>query len=150
MKIVVGSDHGGFVIKEVVKAYLKTRKECEVIDVGTQGSESVNYVNFGIAAGELVAKNEVDFGIVVCGSGIGISIAANKVEGIRCALVTSQEAAALSRLHNNANMLALGGRFISEKQAVEWTKTFLETNFEGGRHQKRIDAIHAYEKQMRG
>lgn len=146
MKIVVGSDHGGFVIKEAIKAYLESVADYEVVDIGTHNCDAVNYSNFGIAAGELVASKKVDFGIVVCGSGIGISIAANKVEGIRCALVSSEQAASLSRLHNDANMMALGGRFIREDQAVAWTKIFLKTAFEGGRHQKRIDAIHAYEQ----
>lgn len=148
MKIAVGSDHAGYAIKEVVKEYLNKTLGYEVIDVGTNSEESVDYPTFGIAAAKKVANKEADFGIVICGSGIGIGIAANKVPGIRCALVTDEEMACLTRMHNDANMISLPGRFIESKKAKAIVKKFLETKFDGGRHQQRIDLIEKYEKEV--
>ena len=145
MKIVVGSDHAGYPLKEAIKTYLQSVPEYEVVDVGPYSCDSTDYPSYGILTGEMVAKKEVDTGVVICGSGIGISISANKVKGIRCALVTNAEVAALCRQHNDANMMALPGRFITNEEAITWTKLFLSTPFEGGRHQKRIDLLHAYE-----
>ena len=141
MKIAIACDHGGFELKEAVKAYLESRGDVEVTDLGTNSTESVDYPSYGRACAEAVASGEADRGIVCCGTGIGISIAANKVKGIRCGLCTNVEMAELTRKHNNANMLAMGGRIIDEETGIAITKAFLDTEFEGGRHQRRIDQI---------
>lgn len=140
MKIAVASDHGGYKLKETVKAYLEQRG-IEVLDLGTDSEESVDYPEFGKACGEAVASGKADRGIVCCGTGIGISIAANKVKGIRCALCTDTGMAEMTRKHNDANMLAMGGRTTDEKTALEITRVWLDTEFEGGRHQRRVDAL---------
>lgn len=141
MKIAIASDHGGYKLKEAVKAYLESRGDMEIMDLGTDSEESVDYPKYGKACAQAVASGEADRGIVCCGTGIGISIAANKVKGIRCGLCTNVEMAELTRQHNNANMLAMGGRIIDEQTGLAITKAFLETEFEGGRHQRRIDQI---------
>ena len=140
MKIAVASDHGGYKLKEAVKAYLQSRG-IEVMDLGTDSEESVDYPIYGKACANAVASGEADKGIVCCGTGIGISIAANKVKGIRCGLCTNVEMAELTRKHNNANMLAMGGRIIDEETGQAITKAFVDTEFEGGRHQRRIDML---------
>lgn len=140
MKISIGSDHAGFDLKEQLKNYLE-EEGYEVIDEGTYSLDSVDYPDFGKKVGKRVADKEADRGLVVCGSGIGISIAANKVPGIRCALVSEPLSARLSRQHNDANVLALGGRLIGLELAKECLKVFLQTDFEGGRHQRRIDKL---------
>lgn len=140
MKIAVASDHGGYKLKETVKAYLEQRG-IEVIDLGTDSEESVDYPEFGKACGEAVASGKADRGIVCCGTGIGISIAANKVKGVRCALCTDIGMAEMTRKHNDANMLAMGGRTTDENTALEITRVWLDTEFEGGRHQRRVDAL---------
>lgn len=140
MKIAAASDHGGFALKEEVKKHLMERG-IEVLDLGTHSEESVDYPVYGKACGEAVASGKADLGIVVCGTGIGISIAANKVKGIRCGLCTSVEMARLTKQHNNANILALGGRTTETGLAMEIVDTWLDTEFEGGRHQRRIDLL---------
>ncbi|MCI8609548.1 MAG: ribose 5-phosphate isomerase B [Firmicutes bacterium] len=140
MKIAVASDHGGYVLKEAVKAHL-IEKNIEVIDLGTDSEGSVDYPTFGKACGEAIADGKADLGVVVCGTGIGISIAANKVKGVRCGLCTSVEMARLTKQHNNANILALGGRTTEENLAMEIVDTWLNTEFEGGRHQRRVDML---------
>lgn len=140
MKIAVASDHGGYQLKEVVKKYLESR-DIEVIDLGTNSEESVDYPKFGQACGEAVVSGQADRGIVCCGTGIGISIAANKVQGVRCGLCTSVEMAELTRKHNNANILAMGGRTTSDELALEITAAFIDTEFEGGRHKRRTDML---------
>lgn len=140
MKISIGSDHAGFDLKEQLKNYLE-EEGYEVIDEGTYSLDSVDYPDFGKKVGQRVAGKEADRGLVVCGSGIGISIAANKVPGIRCALVSEPLSARLSRQHNDANVLALGGRLTGLEMAKECLKVFLQTDFEGGRHQRRIDKL---------
>lgn len=140
MKIAIASDHGGYELKENVKRYLEAR-DIHVIDLGTDSEESVDYPVFGKACAEAVASGEADRGIVCCGTGIGISIAANKVKGIRCALCTDVNMAKLSRQHNNANVLAMGGRTTDTETALAITETWLDTEFEGGRHQRRIDML---------
>lgn len=140
MKIAVASDHGGFALKEEVKKHLMERG-LEVLDLGTHSEESVDYPVYGRACGEAVASGTADLGIVVCGTGIGISIAANKVKGIRCGLCTSVEMARLTKQHNNANILALGGRTTETSLAMEIVDAWLDTEFEGGRHQRRIDLL---------
>jgi len=140
MKVALGSDHAGFPLKEALKGWLK-EKGYEVIDKGTYDESSCDYPDFGKAVGLEVAAGGADRGIVVCGSGIGISIAANKVKGIRAALCGDIYSARMSRLHNNANVLALGQRVTGVGLAMEIVDTWLNTEFEGGRHQARLDKI---------
>lgn len=140
MKIAVASDHGGFLLKEEVKRHLKERG-IEVLDLGTDSEESVDYPVYGKACGEAVVSKEADLGVVVCGTGIGISMAANKVKGVRCGLCTSVEMARLTKQHNNANILALGGRTTDPALAMEIVDVWLDTEFEGGRHQRRTDML---------
>lgn len=140
MKIAIASDHGGFALKEQVKAHL-TERNLEVLDLGTHTEESVDYPDYGKACGEAVVKGEADLGIVVCGTGIGISIACNKVKGVRCGLCTSVEMAHLTKQHNNANVLALGGRTTAPELAMAIVDEWLDTEFEGGRHQRRVDML---------
>ena len=140
MIIAVASDHGGFALKEEVKKHLMERG-LEVLDLGTHSEESVDYPVYGRACGEAVASGTADLGIVVCGTGIGISIAANKVKGIRCGLCTSVEMARLTKQHNNANILALGGRTTETGLAMEIVDAWLDTEFEGGRHLRRTDML---------
>lgn len=143
MKIAIGSDHAGYELKEQLKKYLQELNH-EVLDQGCYSLDSVDYPVFGFKVGEMVAKKEVQYGVVVCGSGIGISIAANKVKGVRCANVFVDDHARLARLHNNANVIAFGARFLSFEQASNMLKIFLETEFEGNRHCKRVDLLDQY------
>ncbi|HKL73002.1 MAG TPA: ribose 5-phosphate isomerase B [Candidatus Onthovivens sp.] len=140
MKIVLGSDHGGFEVKEKIKEVINNHG-MEVIDVGCDNKDSCNYAFFGIKAAKKVASKEADFGIVICGSGIGISIAANKVKTIRCGIAYDDEVTRLMRVHNDANMIAFGARFMSEEDILRRVKIFLEARFEGGRHLERIQKI---------
>jgi ribose 5-phosphate isomerase B len=140
MKIVLASDHGGYDLKEVIKKHL-TEKGYDIMDLGTNSEESVDYPDYGYAAGEVVAQGKADCGIVFCGSGIGICIAANKVKGIRCALLTSVEMAVLAKSHNDANIISLGGRLTPPDLAIQIVDTWLTTDSEGGRHQRRIDKL---------
>lgn len=140
MIIAMGSDHAGYNLKEEIKAYL-LEKGHTVKDCGTDSTESCDYPVFGRAAAEVVREEEAERAIVICGSGIGISIAANKVPGIRCALCSEPLSAELSRKHNNANALAMGARLIGSDMAKRIVDVFLSTEFEGGRHQRRIDKI---------
>ena len=135
--IALGADHGGFLLKEAIKAYLE-QENIAYHDFGTYSEDSVAHA---------VANGEAEKGILCCGTGIGISIAANKVKGIRAAVVTNAFCAKATREHNDANILCMGGRVITEKDAVEFTKIFLTTEFEGGRHQRRIDQIAAIEQE---
>ena len=140
MNIAVASDHGGYLLKETVKKHLEDRG-IEVLDLGTHSEESVDYPVYGKLCGETVANGEADLGVVCCGTGIGISIAANKVKGIRCGLCTSVEMAHLTKQHNNANILALGGRTTAPELALAIVDEWLDTEFEGGRHQRRVDML---------
>lgn len=140
MKIALGADHGGFELKEKIKAHL-IEKGYEVLDLGTHSTESVDYPTFGHAVGHVVVDKKADYGVLVCGTGIGISIAANKVPGVRAALCTNTTMARLTREHNNANILAMGGRIVGDVLALEMVDVFLATEFQGGRHEKRVDAI---------
>ena len=138
MKISIGSDHAGFELKQkIIEKYSSFKFD----DCGTFSTKSVDYPDFGHKVANSVLSNNVDFGIVVCGSGIGISIAANRNKGIRAALCTSAEHAKLSRLHNDANVLALGSRLTDEKDIYAIIDIFLATPFEGGRHSDRIKKI---------
>lgn len=140
MKIGIGCDHGGFELKEFLKEEFKD-SDIEFKDYGTYDKESVDYPDFGQAVGEAVANGEVDRGIVICGTGIGISIAANKVKGVRCALCEGLFGAKMTRNHNDANVLALGARVTGQDLALEIVKVFLEEEFEGGRHARRVEKL---------
>ncbi|MCR4996024.1 MAG: ribose 5-phosphate isomerase B [Butyrivibrio sp.] len=139
--IALGSDHGGYDLKEVVKEHLQKRG-FEVKDFGTYSKESCDYPDFGRAAAEAVASGECEKGIVICTTGIGISIVANKVKGIRCALCSETTSARLTREHNDANMLAMGGGLVGDLLALEIVDTFLDTEFsEMEKHSRRISKI---------
>ena len=144
MKVVVGSDHGGFELKEVLKKHL-TEKGFDVLDVGTHDTNSVDYPDIAVKACEKVVSSECAWGVLVCGTGIGISIAANKVLGIRCALVSNEYSAEMTKRHNNANMLAFGGRVTGPDLAKNILDAYINAEFEGGRHQNRLDKIKAIE-----
>lgn len=140
----MGSDHAAFEFKEQLKAYVCGLGH-EVADYGTHSTERVDYTDFGIAVGEAVAKGEAERGIICCGTGIGISIACNKVKGIRCVVCSEPYSARLSREHNNTNVLSLGARVVGIELAKMIVDTWLSGEFEGGRHQGRIDKIANYE-----
>ena len=140
MRIAIGNDHAGVDLKEKIVEFLKCEGH-EVTNVGTDTKESIDYPDVARAVAKLVNINECDYGIVICGTGIGISFAANKVLGIRCALCHNSFTAKLSRLHNDANVLSLGARVIGDELAVDIVDTFINTKFEGGRHEKRVCKI---------
>ena len=140
MKIAIGCDHAGYELKEKVKAEMLAAGH-EMIDVGTESTESVDYPKYGHAVGRAVASGEVERGIAICGSGIGISIACNKVPGVRAALCTSTEMAEMCRRHNNANVICMGARMISEELAFAMIDTWMKTEFEGGKHERRINEL---------
>ena len=145
MKIVLGCDHGGFELKEEIKKHLLC---CgyDIEDIGAHNTDSVDYPDFGRQAAQMVAGNEADRGIIICGTGIGISMAANKVKGIRCALCTDGYMAKMARLHNDSNMLALGARVLGKGLALDIVDVWLSTEFEGGRHGIRVNKIMDIEK----
>ena len=147
MKIAIASDHGGFELKENIKKYLEGRN-IEVLDLGTNSEESVDYPAFGRACGEAVANGDAERGIVCCGTGIGMSMAANKHRGIRAACCSEVYSAELTRRHNDANVLCFGARVIDTEKALELCHVFLTTEYEGGRHQKRVDLIRATEENV--
>lgn len=140
MTIYLGSDHGGFELKEALKAYLADEAHL-VIDQGTYSLESVDYPDYAKAVGEAVLADEGSLGIVICGTGIGISIAANKLKGIRAALCSEEFSARMARRHNNANVLALGGRTTGVELAKSIVDAFLSAEFEGDRHARRVEKI---------
>lgn len=138
LKLAIGADHAGFEYKEMLKAYLS---DYEVKDFGTHGTASVDYPDFAHPVATAVEEKEFDFGILICGSANGVAITANKHQHIRAALCWENDIAALARMHNNANIICLPARFVSEDLAKEMVTTFLTTNFEGGRHGNRVDKI---------
>lgn len=140
MKISIGSDHAGFVYKEKIKSFLEDLGH-DVMDFGTDSEESVDYPQFCRPAAEAVASGETERGIVLGGSGNGEAMAANRVRGVRCALCWNEESAQLGRSHNNANMISLGQRMMTEETALEIVRIWLDTPFEGGRHERRIKQL---------
>lgn len=143
--IAIGSDHAGFQLKQEIISYLDS-KRLEYKDYGTYSCDSTDYPDFGQKVGKAVAAGECEKGILVCGTGIGISIAANKVKGVRCAACSETFSAEMSRLHNDANVIAVGARVVGVGLALKIIETFLNTDFEGGRHARRVDKIMAIEK----
>lgn len=140
MKISIGADHGGFELKTKLAEFIKSLGH-NLFDNGTYSSDSVDYPDYAKLVAKDILEKRADFGVLICGSGIGISIAANRFKGIRAALVTRKEYAALARQHNNANIIAFGGRFTTFEEAKEYLNIFLSTPFEGGRHEKRVCKI---------
>lgn len=143
--IAIGCDHGGFEIKEKIRIYLENN---HIIfkDFGTNGTASVDYPEFAKKVSASVSSGESKFGILICGTGIGVSIAANKIKGIRAALCHNVHYAQMAKKHNDANILCLGGREITDKEAIDIVNAFLNTKFESGRHEKRISQISELEK----
>ncbi|ORX55452.1 sugar-phosphate isomerase, RpiB/LacA/LacB family [Piromyces finnis] len=148
--LVIGSDHAGYQLRVKLVEYLKKKEGWDLIDVGVHAEERCDYPDFAkeVCLQYLNPKREYEtkYGIVVCGSGIGISMSANKVNGIRCALCHDHYTAEMSRQHNDANVIAIGGRIVEESVAYDMVDTFLSTSFEGGRHTGRIEKMHAIEK----
>ena len=146
MKIAIGCDHGGYILKDEILNYLH-KNGYEVIDFGTDSDQAVDYADYGEAVAGCVAGGKADFGVVMCGTGIGISISANKVPGIRCALLSDVFSAKATRLHNDANMVAMGGRVIGAGLALEILDAFLHTSFSGDeRHVRRLSKIKGIEE----
>lgn len=145
MKIVIGCDHGGFDHKNAIVEHLKERG-IEVVDCGIYENKSVDYPDIAVKVCEKITSGECELGFLVCGTGIGMSLAANKVKGIRAAACSEHFSAKYTRLHNNSNILCLGGRVIGVGTALELVDIFVDTPFEGGRHQTRVDKITAIEK----
>lgn len=143
MKLAIASDHAGYALKDAI---IRAFPEHEFYDFGTHDSASMDYPDTGYPAAQAVAEGECELGILICGSGIGMSITANKVPSIRAALCTSTDVARLSRMHNNANVLVLAGRFTAIPYAIDIVRTWLDTAFEGGRHQQRLEKIHQGER----
>lgn len=140
MKIAIGCDHGGIVLKPAVIKAL-TELGAEVVDLGTYDESSVDYPVYGLKVAEAVASGDCDAGVLMCGTGIGISISANKVKGIRAAVVANEFMAEMTKRHNNANIIALGGRVVTPEQAESIVKAWFTAEYEGGRHQRRLDMI---------
>jgi ribose 5-phosphate isomerase B len=145
VKIAIGSDHAGFEMKEKVRPLLEAAGH-EVLDVGTNSEESTDYPVYASRAAQLVADGEADRGVIVCGSGVGVSIVANKIDGVRAVNAHDAEEAEMSRRHNNANVLTLAGRRLAAPDAEQIVSTFLATDFEGGRHERRVEEIGAVER----
>ena len=146
MKIAIGADHAGFEVKEKIKQQLE-EMNLEVEDLGTVSTDSVDYPDFGAKVGREVASGNADEGIVVCGSGIGIAIAANKVRGVRAAQAWNEETARLARQHNDANVLSIGARVIPSEEIPKIVRAWFDAKFEGGRHTGRVAQISALEQQ---
>ena len=143
--IAIGSDHGGFALKQEIMKHLEERK-LEYIDFGTYSSDSCDYPQYGAAVGRAVASGSCECGILICGTGIGISISANKIHGVRAALCGDCFSAEMTRRHNDANIVALGARVVGSGLALKIVDTFLDTEFEGGRHERRVQQMMALEE----
>ncbi|MCB1214616.1 MAG: ribose 5-phosphate isomerase B [Deltaproteobacteria bacterium] len=146
MKIALAADHGGWNLKAAIQNYLQKTSH-QVVDLGIDQEERVDYPDFAAKVARQVSQGRVDLGILVCGTGIGMAITANKFKGVRAAVVTDLYTARMSKEHNNANVIALGGRVLKEDQALEIVKTWLEAKFEGGRHQERLNKIAKIERE---
>lgn len=144
MKIAIGSDHAGFALKQQLRARLEAKGH-EVVDFGTENPDSTDYPDYAAAVGRQVAEGLADRGVLVCSTGVGMSIAANKIPGVRAALAFNEDEVRLTRAHNDANVLALGARYHDAESGAALIDLFLETPFDGGRHQRRVDKITALE-----
>ena len=142
MKIAIGCDHGGYALKLAVKKHLE-EKGYEVVDYGCHSTESVDYPVYGEKVGRAVAGGECELGVLICGTGIGISLAANRVKGVRAAVCSEPYSAEMTRRHNNANIIAFGARVVGEGTAMTIVDEFLGAQFEGGRHARRVDMLEA-------
>ncbi len=140
MKLAIGSDHAGYLLKENIKEYL-SENDIEFTDFGTFKEESSDYPEYAYKVGNAIIGHEADMGILICGTGMGMCISANKIKGIRAAVVYSQQTAELSRLHNNTNVICFGSRTLKDTEAIALLKTWLNTSFEGGRHEDRLNLI---------
>jgi ribose 5-phosphate isomerase B len=140
MKIIIGSDHGGYELKQIVVSFL-TQLGHQVEDIGTHSNESVDYPEYAVQVARSVTDGLSDRGILICGSGIGMCMTANRITGARAALVSEPYAARMSRRHNDSNILCLGGRLVGDQLALEIVSAWLQEEFEGGRHQRRVDLI---------
>ena len=140
MRIAIGCDHGGFELKEAVRAHLE-KNGIEHKDFGAYSTDSVDYAPIAAEVARCVSEGKADYGVLICSTGIGISIAANKIRGIRAALCTNEFCAEMTRRHNNANILCMGGKVIDKQTGIKLLDIFLNTEFDGGRHQRRIDQI---------
>ncbi len=145
MKIAIGADHGGYELKESLIGYLKSKK-IEVVDCGTDSKQSVDYPDFGLVVANMVVEKEANQGILICTTGIGQSMTANKVPGVRAALCLNEDQAKLSRLHNDANIIVFGAKYTSVEEAQKMLDIWFGSFFEGGRHQRRVDKINEIEK----
>ncbi len=148
MRIAIGCDHAGYDLKKFIMERLGGR--VSFVDVGTYSKESTDYPDYAVKVAELVSKGDVEAGILICGTGIGMSITANKFPGVYAALVYSRESAILARRHNNANIICLGGRTMPFEDVVEWVDAWLSESFEGGRHLRRINKIRSIEERLCG
>jgi ribose 5-phosphate isomerase B len=148
MKLAIGADHGGYILKKEIVDFLSKIGNIEVTDYGTSGPESVDYPDYGRKVSEAVSSGAVDRGILICGTGIGMSIVANRFPQVRAALCHDNFTARMSRLHNDANVLVMGERVIGRGVALDIVKAWLETEFEGSRHQRRLDKIREIEKSL--
>ena len=140
MKLAIGCDHGGFALKEAIRTHLEQRA-VDYEDFGCYNTDSVDYAPIAAKVAHAVAEGRADYGVLICTTGIGISMAANKVKGIRAAVCTNSYSAEMTRRHNNANILCMGGKMVDEATAMELVDIFIRTPFEGGRHQRRVDQI---------
>lgn len=146
MRIAIGCDHAGYTLKPAIVRYL-TSKNIEVLDQGTHSTDSVDYPDFAQKVAGAVSNGSADYGILICGTGLGMAISANKISGIRAVTVTEPFSAEMARAHNDANVLTMGSRVIGSDIAIRITEVFISTRFEGGRHSKRIDKISLIESQ---
>ena len=147
-RIAIASDHAGLELKEEIKRFLEG-EGIEVVDMGTNDSKSVDYPDYGIPLARKVSSGEIDRGILICGTGIGMTIVANKFPGVRAALVSDIYMARMAKEHNDANILVIGGRVVGKGLAVEMVRAWLHSTFQGGRHQRRLDKIREIEKEWR-
>ncbi len=145
---IIASDHGGIELKESVKKFLESRG-IEVRDLGTMNSDSVDYPDYGEKVGRAVSRGEAEKGILICGTGIGMSIVANKFPGVRAALISDEFTARMSKEHNNANIIVMGGRVSSDEEASAMVGAWLDARFEGGRHERRLEKIAQIEQDVR-
>ncbi len=145
-RIAIANDHAGLEMKEEIKRFLE-KEGVEVVDMGTNDSESVDYPDYGIPVARKVSSGEIHRGILICGTGIGMTIVANKFPGVRAALVSDTYMARMAKEHNDANILVIGGRVVGKGLAIEMVKTWLHSKFQGGRHQRRLDKIREIERE---